>query len=166
MARRTLEKREAASRHARIHQMAAQQGRHLPDSMRAASAASLREAWRWALEPVGEDGEMLVLFNHAGEGARDRDGRDADIEVRAAIMHTSFGRGLYVTGTVKEGQNIGWYDGQIITERQYNKFIIIISFIDQKICTIIFDKYNAKDTYMNVTVLTLNTIRHLVVQNI
>jgi len=89
--------------------------------MRAASAASLREAWRWALEPVGEDGEMLVLFNHAGEGARDRDGRDADIEVRAAIMHTSFGRGLYVTGTVKEGQNIGWYDGQIITESQYHK---------------------------------------------
>ena len=121
MARRTLEKREAASRHARIHQMAAQQGRHLPDSMRAASAASLREAWRWALEPVGDSGETLVLFNHAGEGARDRDGRDADIEVRAAIMHTSFGRGLYVTGTVKEGQNIGWYDGQMITERQYNK---------------------------------------------
>ena len=121
MARRTLEKREAASRHARIHQMAAQQGRHLPDSMRAASAASLREAWRWALEPVGDSGETLVLFNHAGEGARDRDARDPpETEVRAAILHTSFGKGLFVAGKVTKGQHIGWYSGDRISLQQYN----------------------------------------------
>ena len=86
-----------------------------------ATAASLREAWRWVLEPVGEEGEMLVLFDHAGEGARDGDERDTDMEVRAAVMNTSFGRGLYTTGTVQKGQNIGWYDGDNITEEQYCK---------------------------------------------
>ena len=120
-AQRTQEEHTCASQHARISQLVAQQGRHMPGSLRTATAVSLREAWRWALEPVGEEGEMLVLFDHAGEGARDGDERDTDMEVRAAVMNTSFGRGLYTTGTVQKGQNIGWYDGDNITEEQYCK---------------------------------------------
>ena len=120
-AHRTQEAHECASRHKHICQLAALQGRQVRDDLRKTDPARLREAWRWRSEPAGGGGEMLVLFEHAGEGARDGDERDTDTEVRAAILHTSFGRGLFVAGTVQKGQNIGWYDGDNITEEQYCK---------------------------------------------
>ena len=90
-------------------------------SMRQMTVARLRDARRWRLEPAGDKGELLVIFDHAGEGARDRDERDPpDTEVRAAILHTSFGKGLFVAGKVTKGQHIGWYSGDRISLQQYN----------------------------------------------
>ena len=89
--------------------------------LRPTTAARLRDTHRWRLVPAGGKGELLVLFDHAGEGARDRDERDPpDTEVRAAILHTSFGKGLFVAGKVTKGEHIGWYSGDRISLQQYN----------------------------------------------
>jgi len=66
----------------------------------------------------------MLLFEHAStnhEGQADERVRDGeDTEVRAAILHTSFGWGLFAAGYVREGQLIGMYAGELITGRQYS----------------------------------------------
>ena len=115
---------ERTCRHLRICQLAASRGLQVEEKMRTATAARLREGWRWRIEPAGEAGKRLVLFEHAStnrEGHADERVRDAEeTEVRAAILYTSFGWGLFAAGYVREGQLIGMYAGELITERQYS----------------------------------------------
>ena len=78
--------------------MAAANGRSVAENVRVTPAVRLQESWRWRLEEVEGTEERLVLFNHAGAGAWDRDERvegQRPVEVRAAIMYTSFGMGLF-----------------------------------------------------------------------
>ena len=74
------------------------------------------------MEPAGDEGEMLVLFDHAEEGAGDTDEGAThieDIEIRAAVMYSSFGRGLFCASRVKSGQHLTWYDGERIARHEY-----------------------------------------------
>ena len=124
MARGAQAAEERTSRHLRICQLAAAKGYKVEEEMRTTTVARLRERWRWRTEPVGGAGERLVMFEHAGtnqEGREDERVRDAkETELRAAILRTSFGWGLFAAGYVKHGQYIGWYAGDTISEQQYN----------------------------------------------
>ena len=65
---------------------------------------------------MGGAGEKLALYDHADEGARDR-----DEEVRAAMLHTEFGLGMFVAARVISGQQMAWYDGERISPAQYTR---------------------------------------------
>ena len=57
--------------------------------------------------------EQLVLYNHGVEGG------PADQEVRAAILESEYGRGLYYASDASRGREIGYYDGEEVTEQEY-----------------------------------------------
>ena len=69
----------------------------------------LKERWRWSFVPAGER-EQLVLFDHGERGGR------ADQEVRAAILESAYGRGLYYASDASHGREIGFYDGEVVTQ--------------------------------------------------
>ena len=62
---------------------------------------------RWRFFPAGER-EQLVLFDHGERGGK------ADQEVRAAILESAYGRGLYYASDASHGREIGFYDGKAV----------------------------------------------------
>ena len=73
----------------------------------------MKERWRWSFTPAGAR-EQLVLFNHGERGGQEVQ------EVRAAILESEYGRGLYYASGVSRGREIGYYDGVEVTLQQYN----------------------------------------------
>ena len=65
----------------------------------------IRERWRWSFTPAGAR-EQLVLFNHGERGGQ------AVQEVRAAILESEYGRGLYYASEASHGRELGYYDGE------------------------------------------------------
>jgi len=85
----------------RMEELAREGGWRLDEEMREVRGVGrLREKWRWSFTPAGAR-EQLVLFNHGEE-----DG-PADQEVRAAILESEYGRGLYYASKVSRGREIG-----------------------------------------------------------
>ena len=98
---------------ARIEEMARAGGRGLEEDMREVGGVSkLKEKWRWSFEPAGAR-EQMVMFDHGERGGPE------DKEVRAAILESEFGRGLYYTSTVSRGREVGFYDGEVVTREEY-----------------------------------------------
>ena len=99
----------------RMEEMARAAGLRLEGEMREVGGVGrLREGWRWSFTPAGER-EQLVLFNHGVEGG------PADQEVRAAILESEYGRGLYYASDASRGREIGYYDGEEVTHQEYCK---------------------------------------------
>ncbi len=73
----------------------------------------IRERWRWSFKPAGAR-EQLVLFNHGERGGQ------AVQEVRAAILESEYGRGLYYASEASHGRELGYYDGEGVTLQEYN----------------------------------------------
>ena len=90
VARKARQREEARrAKAAEIADLAAQCGYQLGEQLRdVTSVGKLREAWRWRREPPDSGGGQLVLFEH-GAAAGD------DTEVRAAVLGSEHGRGLY-----------------------------------------------------------------------
>ena len=112
-ARRRVETQHGKA--AEIAGLAEQCGYQLGEQLRdTASVGKLREAWRWSREPSDSGSRQLVLFEH-GATAGD------DTEVRAAVLESEYGRGLYYASMARRGSALGYYDGNIVTEREYKR---------------------------------------------
>ena len=73
----------------------------------------IRERWRWSFAPTGAR-EQLVLFNHGERGGQ------VVQEVRAAILESEYGRGLYYASGASHGRELGYYDGEAVTVQEYS----------------------------------------------
>ena len=62
-----------------------------------------------------EGAARALEFNHGEKGGQ------ADQEVRAAILESEYGRGLYYASDVSRGREIGYYDGVEVTEQEYSE---------------------------------------------
>ena len=74
----------------------------------------IKERWRWSFSPTGER-EQLVLFDHGERGGR------VDQEVRAVILESEYGRGLYYASEASHGRELGFYDGEVVTGEEYTE---------------------------------------------
>jgi hypothetical protein len=111
-ARRVGERAEAARR---IAALARAGGWELEGELREVGGVGrIKEKWRWSFTPAGGK-EQLVLFDHGEYGVR------ADQEVRAAILESEYGRGLYYASEASRGREIGYYDGVEVSEREYGE---------------------------------------------
>ena len=100
---------------ARIAELASEGGLGLEAEMREVGGVGrLKEKWRWSYMPAGAR-EQLVIFDH---GAKDG---PADQEIRAAILESEYGRGLYYASNVSRGREIGYY----MTGRRYQNRSIV-----------------------------------------
>lgn len=59
--------------------------------------------------------EQLVLFNHGKQGEA------PDQEVRAAILESEYGRGLFYASNAPKGREVGYYDGEEVSREQYTE---------------------------------------------
>ena len=101
--------------HSRSYEKAREGGWELDGELREVGGIGrIKERWRWSFFPAGER-EQLVLFDHGECGGR------ADQEVRAAILESAYGRGLYYASDASHGREIGFYDGKVVTEREYTE---------------------------------------------
>ena len=99
----------------RIQEIAREGGWELDRELREVGGIGrIKERWRWSFVPAGER-EQLVLFDHGERGGR------ADQEVRAAILESAYGRGLYYASDASHGREIGFYDGEVVTQREYTE---------------------------------------------
>ena len=105
------EGRRAAA--ARIVEVARKEGRELSEELREVRGVGrIKERWRWSFSPTGAR-EQLVLFNHGQV-----DGEE-DQEVRAVILESSYGRGLYYASAASRGREYSFYDGMQVTREEY-----------------------------------------------
>ena len=110
--RRVKGREEVASR---IAELARKEGRALEERMRGVeSVAKLKEKWRWSFTPTGAQ-EQLVLFDHGERGSRE------DKEVRAVILVSEYGRGLYYASEAAQGMALGYYDGEEVTDQEFGE---------------------------------------------
>ena len=56
-----------------------------------------------------------MLFDHGEYGVR------ADQEVRAAILESEYGRGLYYASEASRGRELGYYDGVEVSQSEYGE---------------------------------------------
>ena len=97
----------------RMEELAKREGRRLERDMRDAGGVDrLREQWRWSLLPAGAR-EQLVLFDHGERGGA------PDQEVRAAVLESEYGRGLFYASSAAKGKEVGYYAGEEVTLQQY-----------------------------------------------
>ena len=97
----------------KIEEMARAGGWRLERELREVGGVGrIKERWRWSFTPAGAR-EQLVLFYHG-----ERDGL-ADQEVRAAILESEYGRGLYYACDASHGRELGFYDGEVVTRTEY-----------------------------------------------
>ena len=98
---------------ARIAAVARREGRELSEELREVRGVGrIKERWRWSFSPTGAR-EQLVLFNHGQV-----DGEE-DQEVRAVILESSYGRGLYYASAASRGREYSFYDGVQVTREEY-----------------------------------------------
>ena len=55
-----------------------------------------------------------MLFEH-GAGSGD------DTEVRAAVLESEYGKGLYYASAAVKGRPIAFYDGVVVSEEEYHR---------------------------------------------
>ena len=97
----------------RIEELARREGRGLERDMRGTGGVDrMREKWRWSLLPAGAR-EQLVLFDHGERGGA------PDQEVRAAVLESEYGRGLFYASSAAKGKEVGYYAGEEVTLQQY-----------------------------------------------
>ena len=98
---------------ARIVALARRDGRELVEELREVGGIGrIKERWRWSVSPTGER-EQVVLFNHGQEGGQE------DQEVRAVILESQYGRGLYYASAASKGRELSFYDGVQVTREEY-----------------------------------------------
>ena len=97
----------------RIEELARREGRGLERDMRGTGGVDrMREKWRWSLLPAGAR-EQLVIFDHGERGGA------PDQEVRAAVLESEYGRGLFYASSAAKGKEVGYYAGEEVTLQQY-----------------------------------------------
>ena len=93
--------------------VARKKGQELSEELREVRGVGrIKERWRWSFSPTGAR-EQLVLFNHGQV-----DGEE-DQEVRAVILESSYGRGLYYASAASRGREYSFYDGVQVTREEY-----------------------------------------------
>ena len=103
-AERRAEEREGGRARAarKIVEMARAGGWALDEELREVGGiGKIRERWRWSFTPAGAR-EQLVLFDHGERGGR------AVQEVRAAILESEYGRGLYYASEASHRRELGY----------------------------------------------------------